>query len=287
MLLVLVYCGTVALGNAGDANCDGVVNVADVDAFVLGLLDPTDYEATYPSCNFAESCDFDGNGDVDGADIQGFTTCLLSGSCGSGTEVFLRNSIGPDNSTTNGNLAWSSDRVVYSATFYMTPVTVTPQQNVVLSHYRAIMTNQTFEVIDWANHNFFLHIWTNMDAMLSSPFVGDIANAALPQVSPPPTFGVSGWSALGYRDTYDISFDLRPYGIALLAGESRVIAVEAQTSNVMFALLGVLESTEAGLADTQVGRFGNNPVTGWLTTTTPNVQHDGRFAIEIRGIAPE
>ncbi|MBU0638161.1 MAG: hypothetical protein KKB50_04790, partial [Planctomycetes bacterium] len=35
----------------GDMNCDGVRNGFDVDAFVVALDDPNNYENTYPDCD--------------------------------------------------------------------------------------------------------------------------------------------------------------------------------------------------------------------------------------------
>src|SRR5213078_3350087 len=57
--------------NAGDLNCDGVVNAADVPAFVLAVLDPAAYAAQYPGCSVARG-DMNGSGTVDGNDIQLF-----------------------------------------------------------------------------------------------------------------------------------------------------------------------------------------------------------------------
>jgi hypothetical protein len=66
-----------------DLNCDDVVDVLDIPAFIMALIDPTTYAATYPWCsrNLAD-CNHDGL--VDGGDIQWFTFKVL----GIETEVF-------------------------------------------------------------------------------------------------------------------------------------------------------------------------------------------------------
>ncbi len=59
----------------GDMNCDGVVNVFDIDPFVLAIVDPTGYAAAWPQCELAHA-DIDGNGDVDVFDIDPFIELL-------------------------------------------------------------------------------------------------------------------------------------------------------------------------------------------------------------------
>jgi len=61
---------------AGDANCDGAVDGADIDAFVVALVDPAGYAATYPGCDvIAADCNADGA--VDTADIDAFVGLLM------------------------------------------------------------------------------------------------------------------------------------------------------------------------------------------------------------------
>ncbi|HVP12253.1 MAG TPA: hypothetical protein VMV94_13830 [Phycisphaerae bacterium] len=66
-----------------DLNCDGAVDVLDIPAFVMALIDPTTYATTYPWCsrNLAD-CNHDGQ--VDGRDIQLFTFKVM----GLETEIF-------------------------------------------------------------------------------------------------------------------------------------------------------------------------------------------------------
>jgi hypothetical protein len=62
----------------GDLNCDGQVNFLDVPAFVLALIDPPAYYATYFWCDIYFA-DLDANSVIDGRDIQGFVDRLLVG----------------------------------------------------------------------------------------------------------------------------------------------------------------------------------------------------------------
>lgn len=61
----------------GNLNCDLAVDVLDVEAFVLALIDPAAYGLAYTGCSLL-SGDFDGDGLVNGDDVQAFVTLLLA-----------------------------------------------------------------------------------------------------------------------------------------------------------------------------------------------------------------
>jgi hypothetical protein len=59
----------------GDMNCDGVVDAADIDGFVLALVNPAGYAAAYPQCLLLNA-DCNGDGVVNNFDINPFVTLL-------------------------------------------------------------------------------------------------------------------------------------------------------------------------------------------------------------------
>jgi len=59
----------------GDTNCDGVVNNADIPAFVLALTDPESFALNYPGCSVALG-DVNGDGQFNNADIPAFVELL-------------------------------------------------------------------------------------------------------------------------------------------------------------------------------------------------------------------
>lgn len=69
--------GNVAPSLSGDANCDGVVNAADIPAMVQAVVNPVQYAAQRPFCNPANT---DANHDLyrDGRDISAFVSLLTS-----------------------------------------------------------------------------------------------------------------------------------------------------------------------------------------------------------------
>jgi hypothetical protein len=62
----------------GDLNCDGLVNVFDIDPFVLALTAPASYAVAYPYCDSA-TADCNGDGLVNAFDIDPFVLLLTGG----------------------------------------------------------------------------------------------------------------------------------------------------------------------------------------------------------------
>jgi len=63
----------------GDLNCDGSMDIGDVNPFVMSLLDPVGYHAQFAGCNILGG-DINGDGVVNSADINPFVTLLIEGS---------------------------------------------------------------------------------------------------------------------------------------------------------------------------------------------------------------
>ena len=59
----------------GDVNCDGVVNFADINPFVLALANSVAWRGAYPDCALANA-DVNQDGQVNFADITPFVQCL-------------------------------------------------------------------------------------------------------------------------------------------------------------------------------------------------------------------
>jgi hypothetical protein len=65
-------------GRYPDLNNDGFANSDDIQPFVQGLLGPDDISATPRRCKIA-AYDINGDGSVDGLDIQGFVALRVGG----------------------------------------------------------------------------------------------------------------------------------------------------------------------------------------------------------------
>ena len=60
----------------GDLNCDGVVDLVDIDAFVLAILRPAQYAAQYPDCDTTRA-DCNGDGVADLFDVDNFVALIV------------------------------------------------------------------------------------------------------------------------------------------------------------------------------------------------------------------
>jgi len=60
----------------GDLNCDCTLDLLDMDALVLALLDPAGYAIAYPGCDILRG-DMQPDGNVDGLDVRGFLSLLI------------------------------------------------------------------------------------------------------------------------------------------------------------------------------------------------------------------
>ena len=63
---------------AGDMNCDGLINYGDIDPFVVALTNPTAYDPAYPGC-YADLADCNRDGLVNNGDIDPFVALLTGG----------------------------------------------------------------------------------------------------------------------------------------------------------------------------------------------------------------
>ena len=61
---------------SGDMDCDGDLDLADISAFTLAMLDSPAWTSTYPYCNINRG-DMNGDGLINGADIQLFVDALI------------------------------------------------------------------------------------------------------------------------------------------------------------------------------------------------------------------
>ncbi len=60
----------------GDMNCDGALDNADIDGFVLALTDPAAYALAFPDCDIS-AADCNNDGATDNGDIDAFVALLL------------------------------------------------------------------------------------------------------------------------------------------------------------------------------------------------------------------
>lgn len=59
-----------------DVNCDGVINVRDIDAFILAVIYPGEYSTTFPRCDIYCSADSNRNCRLDDEDLDNVVACV-------------------------------------------------------------------------------------------------------------------------------------------------------------------------------------------------------------------
>ena len=72
----LRFYGTEIAPLVGDLNCDGAINLFDVDPFILAVSDPAGYAAVHPTCDIAAG-DCNADGTVDLFDVDPFVELLV------------------------------------------------------------------------------------------------------------------------------------------------------------------------------------------------------------------
>ncbi|TWT42007.1 hypothetical protein RAS1_31340 [Phycisphaerae bacterium RAS1] len=60
-----------------DANCDGAVNILDINPLVLAISDAAAYQAMFPACSLRCNTDINGDGATNVLDINPFVDCIL------------------------------------------------------------------------------------------------------------------------------------------------------------------------------------------------------------------
>ncbi|TWT40601.1 hypothetical protein RAS1_43140 [Phycisphaerae bacterium RAS1] len=63
-----------------DANCDGIVDILDINAFILAVQSQTAWEAMF-SCDYLCANDVNGDSGVDVLDINSFVDAVNAGAC--------------------------------------------------------------------------------------------------------------------------------------------------------------------------------------------------------------
>lgn len=63
-----------------DLDCDGSVDLRDVEPFIVALIDPEGYINARPNCDIKVG-DINGDGSVDLQDVEPFIACVLNGGC--------------------------------------------------------------------------------------------------------------------------------------------------------------------------------------------------------------
>ncbi len=215
------------------------------------------------------------------ADYQDLVLKIRTG-CPIGSEVVLRDSIGVDNTWTNGNWPFASDRTSPTS-WYMAPATVQVNENITLTEFRGIVAQMT-PMSDFNQLDYWLRVWSSEAAAIANPNDGDIADIFFPvPTSGPFNFGSTvNQNFIGVKPTWDLRFDISSANLQVLAGQSIVIGVQVYTNGTSGGgLWGWMESMEVGSSDIQTGHDFSG---GWrFVDSSSRSFHNGRLGIKLTG----
>lgn len=211
--------------------------------------------------------------------------------CWNPQDVLLRNSIGPNHQTTNGNKPIGTTQGVSGFLLDIMKFD-NPDYAVKLKQFRWIVAQTVTTNPNWNAYDYRLFVWSSLDAAHASsqggtsPQPSDLAyvpNIPAP-TSGPTQFGTSGniIPFVGIKPTYEMIFDLQNYDLVIPPGTGRYIGILVLNGGGTNGTIGILESSEMDVSDRQLG--GNNPGNSAVVDGNPNSLQNGRLAIEVKAV---
>jgi hypothetical protein len=245
-------------------------------------------------------CPADLNADlfVDDSDFVLFATAYNELLCPAG-EVILRDSIGPDNTLTNGQRVITN--VVSSISgFDYVAFSLTPNETVILSEITVVAASPTGSspAIVWGAFDYYVKVWSSSQARFNNPTIGNVLNCLFPFPSNcpnndyvPPVFGSAiaqapfNWGTTSHLLMFKIMDDpLVPCPpVVLAAGSEYVFALQPLRPQTVNTTMGVVTSLETGTVDTRF--FNANPAGIPVTFySTPSLPLTGRVGFRVVGV---
>jgi hypothetical protein len=278
-----------------DLTNDGVVDDSDfvqfADAYnTLDCADPA----------MPAGCPADLNADVfvDDSDFVLFATAYNELLCPPG-EVILRDSIGPDNTLTNGQRVvntWVSSPPSYDYVSF----SIVPDHDIVISELLVVVASPTGSSpgIVWSAFDYIVRIWNSPQARSSNPIVGNVLDFMFPYPSnfpdndhAPTMFGNAvgvvpfnlGTSSflISFDFVDDINFNYPP--VSLSAGVEYVFSIQPIRPTFVNTTMGVVTSRESGIADF---RYSSPSPAGVPVSfySTPSLPLTGRVGFRVVGV---
>lgn len=208
----------------------------------------------------------------------------VKGKCTVGSEVVLRDSIGPDNNMTNGNFGFSSVKgPTQSGNMIVIPVSANIP--VLLKSIRAIshQTNVEPGTRCWFPYDmdYKVSVYSSLSVAPGPNFDGDLGTLLIEEPAQPlEEFGNTGLIPPDFHSytTYDGTYDFSSLLVTMLPGEERWIGLQFRpAANHDCA---IIESNESGPSDVSVASTGAITVLEQLGQSN----HSGRAAVEIRAL---
>jgi len=196
--------------------------------------------------------------------------------CQQGPEIVLRDSIGTDSSSTDGNPYFNTNEYYGGNGYFLAPVVFTASERVRLVTWTGIATYLSPQP-HFDNADYHLRVWSSLQMATQFPTTGDLANLEFPSL---PSFPIV-WGNTNGKTTYVISLSLEAANIVLNAGDTVAIGFQPLVFPGPDASLGLLESTETGPTDWFMSS--SFPNTAFSVFDDLPHTHWGRYAVKVIG----
>ena len=249
-----------------DWNADGSVNVLDVVAFI------TAWNAAGPGA------DFNTDGGINVLDVVAFISAWNSG-CDEEPEIIvLRDSIGPDSSTTHGNQVFGMSTSLSGIDAWLGVEASANPGSILKEVSFVVAPSSGFADLDWNNQNFRLRIWNNSAEAISSPIVPTVRQIELVgPSSEPPIFGQVFHPFFTLVPSYLLTFDVSSEDVQFPSSGNLFIGITMVEGGAPERPAGIPETTEAGSTD-----IGWNSPQGVVYVSNSTLsQYDGRIAVRV------
>jgi len=245
--------------------------------------------------------DLNSDGFVDDSDFVVFAAAYNELLCAAG-EVVLRDSIGEDNTLTNGG------RVIPITTGAPAGVThvafnVEPSETVTLKEVSMIVGSAVVApAIDWSAFDYQVRVWSSPAARAAQPQLGDLVNCQFPfpsnfpsnTYSPNQPYFGSAVGAPPFNDptaTHLLTFNLLEdpnvscAPVILQSGVAYPVAVQPIRPSAASSTIGIITSAETGATDIRytTSNPAGTPVTNFTPTEAQPVL-TGRVGYRVVGV---
>ncbi len=196
--------------------------------------------------------------------------------------VVLRDSIGEDSSTTDGNNRYPITQNGGPSGWGNAVAPVASTQNVSLTSWRTVLSPAT-SIYNPSAYDYFLRVWDSEGDMQADPTcIGSNCTSHFfdnPTSSSP--FGTVFVFPFGNLTTYEYIFDLTGLGIDIAAGQTKYIGLAVETPGAQLGALRVMESSELGIQTDWSGNYNQ----GWdYTSNDVDNVHEGRLAVTVDAV---
>ena len=219
--------------------------------------------------------------------------------CNNAAEVVLRDSIGADNTLTNGGRVITITTTASGGITYVA-FELSPSESVTLREVSMVVGSATLlPLIVWPAFDYQVRVWSSPQARAAFPRIGDLMNCQFPFPSnfpsndyTPPNFG-SAVGPVPFNDevnTHFLTFNVLEDAnvscppVTLQSGGTFPVAIQAIRPPSAGSTIGIVTSLETGVTDIRYTDLNNQQGTPITSLSTPGLPLTGRVGYKVVGL---